>query len=80
MNTSHYTLHTLIHTNEHPHEEGLIGEGAAFSEVFVQLGIGESNGGGDVMVQDEGEYREIGVDCGIPARREMVLTEGCYES
>lgn len=70
MMYTHTNTLTLVHANEHPHEEGLVGEGASFSKILVQLRVGEGNGWGHIMVQDEGEHGEVGVDRGIPVRGE----------
>lgn len=76
---SHIQTLTLVHTDQNPHEEGLVGEGPPFGEVLVQLRVGEGNGRGDIMVQDKGENREVGVDRGIPVRGKTELRGGCYK-
>lgn len=67
MQSDRYML-TLVHTNEHPHKEGLVGEGAPFGEVLVQLRVGEGNGRGHIMVQDKGKDGKVGVDRCISVR------------
>lgn len=62
----------MVDGDADPDEEGLVREGAARFELFVEFWIKRGKGFGDVLVEDEGEDGEDGVDCCV-ADEEPVL-------
>ena len=62
---SDFLFFTLIHRDEDPNEESLVGQRAALHQILVQFRVAESHLGGNVAVQYQRNDGEVGVHRGV---------------